>query len=211
VSDPSPATATPADWQRWQVTITEPWPAPEEAEAAISWRTEGLVALVVVACSAVLGGLVGLVWPRVAPHIHVVPAVNGSEAATKALLGDDMWLALLGAIAGVVSVVLLAFIARDTGSGPGAVVGLAIGGLLGSIVAARVGHLVEHPHIVIAIRAGFPGITPHSVTAIVGYFDFRVRARAVLVAWPLTAVALHAVLATLRHRQLAGRHAGEPR
>lgn len=211
MSDPSPATAAPADWQHWQVIVTEPWPSPDAAEATIRWRTEGIVALVVVACSAVLGGVVGLIWPRVAPHIHLASAVNGSEAATKALLGDDMWLALLGVLAGVVSVALLALVAWDTGTGPGAVVGLAVGGVLGSIVAARVGHLIEHPHIVVAIRASFPGITPHSVAAIVGYFDFRVRARAVLVAWPLTAVVLHTVLATLRHRQLAGRTSGEPR
>jgi hypothetical protein len=212
MSDPGGVNGDTAyDWQRWQVTVTEPWPAPEAAEASIRWRVEGLVALVVLVGSVVLGGVVGLIWPRVAPHIHVVAAVNGSEAATKALLGDDMWLALLGAVAGIVSVLLLALIARDAGSGPGAVVGLAVGGLLGSLVAARVGHLVEHPHLLVAIRAGFPGISPHSVTAIIGYFDFKVRAWAVLLAWPLTAVVLHTLLATLRHWQLGGRHDAEPR
>jgi hypothetical protein len=202
VSDPSPATATP-DWQRWQVTLTEPWQAPEAAEAQVRWGPEALVALLVVAYSMVLGGAVGLIWPRVAPHIRLADAIDGSEAATKALLGDDLWLALLGIFAGVLSVALLALIARDAGGGPGGVLGLAIGGLLGSIVAAHVGHLVQSPHILSELKASFPGISAHSLTTIVGYFGFRVRARAVLVAWPVAAVALHAATAAFRYRRLS--------
>lgn len=202
MSDPSPATATP-DWQRWHVTVTEPWPAPEATEARVKWPSEALVAVLVVAYSVLLGGAVGLIWPRVAPHLRLVDAINGSEAATKALLGDDMWLALLGIVAGVVSVALLALVARDAGQGPGGVIGLAVGGLLGSLVAARVGHLVEHPHVVTALRASFPGITHHSVNTILGYFDFRVRAKAVLLAWPLAAVIVQAAIVALRYRRLA--------
>jgi hypothetical protein len=207
MSDPSPAMAVP-DWQQWQVTVTEPWPAPEATEARVKWRSEVLVGVLVVAYSVVLGGAVGLIWARVAPHIDLVAAINGSEAATKALLGDDMWLALLGIIAGVVSVAVLALVARDAGSGPGAVIGLAVGGLLGSLVAARVGHLVRQPHIVADLHTSFPGITHHSVTVIVGYFDFRVRATAVLVAWPLAAVLVHAAASALRYRRVESHRTG---
>ena len=35
MSDPSPATAAPPDWQHWQVIVTEPWPAPDAAEATV--------------------------------------------------------------------------------------------------------------------------------------------------------------------------------
>jgi Flp pilus assembly pilin Flp len=204
VSDPSPAMAAQPDWQHWGVTVTEPWVAPA-AEPGVYWRSEGLVAVLVVAYSVVLGGAVGLIWPRVAPHVRLVAAIDGSEAATKALLGDDMWLALLGIIAGVVSVALLAVVARDAGAGPGGALGLAAGGLLGSLVAAQVGHLVQQPHIVSSLHASFPGITPHSVKTIVGYFGFKVRARAVVVAWPLAAVSVHAAAAALRYRRLAAR------
>lgn len=200
MSDPSPVTATP-DWQRWQVTLTEPWQTPEATEAQVRWGPEALVALIVVAYSVVLGGAVGLIWPRVAPHVRLADAIDGSEAATKALLGDDLWLGLLGIFAGVLSVALLTLIARDAGGGPGGVVGLAVGGLLGSIVAAHVGHLVQEPHIRSELKASFPGITTHSITTIVGYFGFRVRARAVLVAWPIAAVALHAATAAFRYRR----------
>jgi hypothetical protein len=203
VSDPSEALATQPDWQRWQYTVTEPWQAPEAAEAGVKWLPEALVSVLVVAYSVVFGGAVGLIWPRVAPHIRLVAAIDGSEGATKALLGDDLWLALLGVIAGVVSVAVLAVIARDAGGGPGGAVGLAVGGLLGSMVAAQVGHLVQSPHIVSTLRASFPGISHHSVTTIVGYFGFTVRAKAVLVAWPLAAVIVHAAAASLRYRRLA--------
>lgn len=201
MSDPSPTTATP-DWQRWQITLTEPWQPPEAAEARVKWGSEALVALLVVAYSTVLGGAVGLIWPRVAPHIRLADAIDGSEAATKALLGDDLWLGLLGIFAGVLSVALLALIARDSGWGPGGVLGLAIGGLLGSLVAAHVGHLVQEPHILSQLKASFPGITPHSLTTITGYFGYRVRARAVLVAWPIAAVVLHGATAAFRYRRL---------
>jgi hypothetical protein len=213
VTDRTPATVAPSDWQRWQVTITEPWAAPDSAETTVRWGREAIVALLVATYSVMLGAVVGLIWPHVAPHIRLVAAINGSEAATKALLGDDMWLALLGLVAGVVSVAVLALVAREAGGGPGGVLGLAVGGLLGSLVAAQVGHLVQHPHVVSALRTSFPGITHHSVTTILGYFDFRVRAKAVLVAWPLAAVALHAATVGLRHRLEAARsessvHAG---
>lgn len=208
MSDPSPATVATPDWQRWQVTLTEPWPAPDAAEAAVSWLSEAVVAVLIAAYSVVLGGVVGLIWPRVAPHVRLGMAINGSEAATKVLLGDDMWLALLGIIAGVCSVAILAVVARDAAGGPGGVLGLAIGGLLGSLVAAQVGHLVQHPHLASTLRHSFPGITPHSVAAILGFFDFKVRAKAVLVAWPLAAVIVQAGAAALRYRRLA-RRAGD--
>jgi hypothetical protein len=207
MSDPSQPMATTPDWQNWQVSFTDPWPAPTATEPAVNWFAEALVGLLVVAYSVVLGAGVGLIWPRVAPHLHLVAAINGSEAATKALLGDDLWLALLGIIAGVVSVALLAIVARDAGDGPGGVVGLAVGGVLGSLVAAQVGHLVQHPHVVASLRSSFPGITRHSVKTILGYFDFKVRANAVLLAWPTAAVLVRVASALVRARQLAVRGA----
>jgi hypothetical protein len=171
----------------------------------VKWLSEAVVAGLVVAYSVMLGAAVGLIWPRVAPQLRLVAAIDGSEAATKALLGDDMWLALLGIIAGVVSVAVLAIVARDAGGGPGGAVGLAIGGLLGSLVAAQVGHLVQHPHVVSTLRSSFPGITRHSLSVILGYFDFKVRAKVVLLAWPVAAVLVHAAAASLRYRRLSAR------
>jgi hypothetical protein len=112
-----------------------------------------------------------------------------------------MWLALLGLIAGVVSVAVLYAVARDAAGGPGAVLGLAVGGLLGSLVAAHVGHLVQHPHVVHQLHAAYPGISAHAVSAVLGYFDFKVRAGAVLLAWPIAAVATQVGVVLVRTRK----------
>jgi hypothetical protein len=207
MSEPAPIIRVAPDWQPWQATVTRPWPAPAYAPPTVKWRMEILVAEVVTLYSLVLGAAVGLLWPRVAPHIRLVAAINGSEAATKALLGDDMWLALLGIIAGIVSVALLALVAGDDGAGPGGAIGLALGGVLGSLVAGHVGHLVQQPHITAALHSSFPTITHTQVTTILGYFGFKVRARAVLAAWPIAAVIVHAATVALRHNRLAARRA----
>jgi hypothetical protein len=199
--------STPAapDWQQWQVTVPQTWSAPQLADGdAVHWGREAVVAGFVTAYSVVLGGIAGLVWPHLAPHIRLVDAINGSEAASKALLGDDMWLALLGIIAGVLAVAILALVARDAGHGPGGVVGLAVGGVLGSLAAAHVGHLVQQPHIVAALRSSFPGVTHSTITQLLGYFGFRVRARSVLVAWPIAAVAMQLLVLALRHLRAVG-------
>jgi len=77
-------------------------------------------------------------------------------------------------------------------------VGLAVGGLLGSLVAAHVGHLAQHPNVLSVLHTWFPTITPHSAAAVLSDFDFRVRARVVLLAWPLTAVVAQAAVVGLR-------------
>ncbi|HTW20289.1 MAG TPA: DUF2567 domain-containing protein [Mycobacteriales bacterium] len=207
MTDPTGSGLATPEWQHWQVVKSEPWPTPQALdEVTIRWRAEVFVALVVAAYSTVLGGLVGMLWPRVAPHVRLVAAINGSEAATKALLGDDMWLAFLGILAGLVVVAGSFVLARDATDGPGGVIGLAVGGILGSLVAAQVGHLEQHPHVVSALNAAYPGLSRHSVRTILGYFDFKLRAEGVLVAWPVAAVAAHAIVGGLRSwRRSAGR------
>jgi hypothetical protein len=193
-------TVLPPEWQRWQAGLAQPRPAGKAAQDTVQWPMEVLVGCLVAGFSVVLGAAVGLVWPRVAPHVDLVAALGGSEAATKALLGDDLWLALLGLIAGIVSVAVLNLVARDAAVGPGAVLGLAVGGLLGSLVAAHVGHLVQHPHVVGQLASAYPGISAHAITSVLGYFDFRVRAGAVLLAWPVAAVAMQMGVVLLRTR-----------
>jgi hypothetical protein len=200
-----PATALPPEWQRWQSGLTEPLPEGQVADDTVNVRLEVVVAALVTAYSVVLGAVVGLIWPRVAPHVDLVAAIGGSEAATKALLGDDLWLALLGLIAGIVSVAVLNLVARDAAAGPGGLLGLALGGVLGSLVAAHVGHVVQHPHVVSALTNAYPGISAHTIASILGYFDFRVRAGAVLLAWPVAAVATQAGVVLLRTRQASRR------
>jgi H+/Cl- antiporter ClcA len=188
-------------WQPWPEAGPGQWSAAGPLPAAgerIAWLSELVVGGLIAGFSGLLGAVVGLIWPRVAPHIQLVRAINGSEAASKALLGDDLWLALLGVAAGIFVVAVLTISARDAAGGPGAVLGLAIGGFLGSLVAAHVGHLVQQPHLVTTLRASYKGITPHSIKALLGYFDFKVRAKAVLLAWPIAAIAMHGVVVVVR-------------
>jgi hypothetical protein len=171
-------------------------------EDPISWILEAVVAGLVTAYSVLLGAAVGLIWPHVSPHLDLVRAVDGSEAAAKALLGADMWLALLGIVAGIVASATMTFLAGDAGRGPGGMIGLAIGGLLGSLVAASVGHLAQHPHFTSELKAAFPGITAEQITLIRGYFGFSLRLKSVLLAWPIAAVAVHAAGIWVRSRRV---------
>jgi hypothetical protein len=204
MTDAYPPSASP-DWQQWQAPVAAAWPAPPIAVPdPVRWVHEAVVAGFVVAYSTVIGAVVGLVWPHFAPRIRLAAAIDGSEAASKALLSDDMRLGLLGLIASVVAVAILALVARDFGSGPGAVVGLAVGGVLGSLAAAQLGHLVQNPHLATTLRATYPGITNTSVKQLLGYFGFRLRTKSVVLAWPVAAVILQLGVLALRGRRARG-------
>jgi hypothetical protein len=183
----------------WPGVPAESWPIRRAEQTRVQTaRREGTVALLTATYSVLLGGVVGVVWPRVAPHVQILRAIDGSEAASKALLGDDMWFALLGVAAGVVAVAALLLAAREDGRGPGGVLGLAIGGVLGSLVAAHIGHRWQQPHIVTTLHTQAPHLTHTQVKAVLGYFTFEVRAKSVFLAWPIAAVVVHAATVILR-------------
>jgi hypothetical protein len=199
MTNPVPARAAGPTWLD---AVIRP---PQAAEAAINWRAEGVVALLVAAYSAILGAAVGLVWPRVAPQVRVLHAAQGSEAALKALLGDDVWLGFLGIFAAAVCTAILAISARDAGRGPGGMVGLAVGGLLGSLVAVHIGHVVygaQHPYLRAEVHNAFPSVPSDQVTHVLNVLRFTLRDKAALLAWPVAAVVLQA--ATVIVRSLRG-------
>jgi hypothetical protein len=174
---------------------------------AIRLRAEAVVAVLVAAYSVMLGEVMGLIWPRVAPHIEMLRALEGSEAAAKAVLGDDMWFALLGIVAGLVAVGILLLVGRGAARGPGAVLGLAVGGVLGSLVAAHLGHQIQHPSIVAPrlvadLKALAPRLSHHQILGYLNTFDFTLRADAMLLAWPMTAVIVHAASLVVRSLRL---------
>lgn len=168
-------------------------------QAVLDWRVvEARITLLVAAYAALFGAVVGVVWHAIAPAIAVARAINGSEAASKSLIGDDAWLALLGIAAGVVCVLMLFLVSPHAAVGPGAQLGLAVGGFLGMLVAARVGHLVGHHAVVSAVAARFPHATPAGIGQVASIFDFRVRAKGVLFAWPIASVFLCALIEWIR-------------
>jgi hypothetical protein len=167
-------------------------------QETLHWRQEAAYAFVVATFSTVLGGLVGVVWYAVAPRLGIVAVAHGSSATMKSLISDDLWLAFLGAVAGIVCVAALLLVSPRAARGPGATLGLGVGGLLGMLVAARVGHLLGHPHLADALRSAFPDVPLKALDYYVHLFDYTVRAKAVLLAWPFAAVALNSVILAAR-------------
>jgi len=182
-------------WQRW----------PTAPIAVADWREEGVIFALVTVFSTLLGGAVGPLWHAAAPHVNLVSAADGSAAASKLLIGDDLWLGLLGILAGVLCVTLLMIIAPRTGQGPGAVLGLALGGLLGAIVAAHIGHQIGHHQISNQLAVTFPHAGRSGLRSFLGLYDFRVRARAVLLGWPVAALASIGLVAVAGSIRDAGR------
>lgn len=170
----------------------ERWPtATTAARNRIRWRGEAVILVLVTVFSTLVGAAMGLIWPRLAPHIDVINAYyRGSVEASKALLGDDVWFAFLGVVAGIVCVAVLLLAAGELARGPGAVLGVAVGGVLGSLVALHIGTAVQQPHIVSSVHANVPNVRPADISRILMFFNFRVRARAAILAWPFTAVVL---------------------
>jgi hypothetical protein len=166
-----------------------PAPLSRPVGPAVDWRAEAVAGGLITVFSALLGGALGPIWHAVAPRLNLVAANDGSEAATKLLIGDDLWLGLLGIVAGVGCVFLLVITFPGAARGPGAVIGLAAGGILGSLVAAHVGHQIGHRQMVSALGRTFPDARPGGIKAFLTYYDFRVRAQEVLIGWPVAAVA----------------------
>jgi hypothetical protein len=182
-----------ADLRRWAS------PAPV-VKRPIKWRAEAFVVVLVAAYSTLLGAAMGLIWPRVAPHIDAINAYyHGSVAANKALLGDDVWFGFLGLLTGFVCVGVLRLLSGELSRGPGAVIGLAAGGIVGSLVAAHVGTAVQQPHLVASVHAQMANVKPTDIKRILYFFNFKLRANEVLLVWPVTAVALVAINVIVRY------------
>ncbi len=164
----------------------------------MSWWAEARSALLVATFATLLGSVVGVLWHALAPQVEIVAAAQGSASAMKALIGDDLWLGLLGIIAGIVCVALMWVAAPHASRGPGAFIGLAVGGLLGALVAARVGHLAGHRDLTNVLRARAPGISSADIKLVLSYFDFSARWKSVLFTWPLASVLLNALIAGFR-------------
>ena len=181
-------------WQppdAWHVTAPGYQPPVFEPVEVVRWPHDGLVALVTTALVTLAGAVVGLIWSATAPKLSLPAVVAGSEATFKSQIAADGRFLLLGIVAGVICAgVLVAFGQR----GPGAVVGLAVGGVLAALVASRIGAVAQHDATFSALHS--LGIS-HS-TRVLDLVGFRVRAQGVLLGWPLAALIVHG-LATMLH------------
>jgi hypothetical protein len=165
----------------------------------VDWRAEARNALVVTLYVALFGSVVGVVWHAIAPRLDVDRVLHGSEAAMKPLIGDDVWLGVLGCLAAVICVAALIAVSPNTARGPGAQVGLVVGGILAMLVADRVGHLIGHGAFVATVRNEYPTGTPaRSIDYVAGLLDLKARATAVLFTWPVVSVVLNVLIVAMQ-------------
>ncbi|WP_344601090.1 AAA family ATPase [Streptomyces glaucus] len=158
-------------------------------------RTEVREAAVAAAAVALTGALLGVLWWRLAPSVPLVGDVTGrswvvylKDTEGEQAVGVDGTFTLLALAFGLVSAVAV-FLLRRRGGVP-LVVALGVGGLLGSLLAWRVGVWLGPAQDVIAhAKAVGKGVTFPA--------PLRLGAKGALLAWPLAALVVHLGLTAL--------------
>jgi hypothetical protein len=173
-----------ASWQAY------PYPEGADRMSADVRREvrEGAVCALIV---TVLGVGLGLLWLWLAPRVPLITVDNSvflKDPEGEEAVGADGTFVLLAIGFGVVTG-LLAFL-RSRAGGVGIVVGLAVGALLGSVVAWRLGiWLGPSSDLVASAKAAGPGKT----------FDgpLKLQAKSALLVWPALGLLTHLLLTGL--------------
>lgn len=150
-------------------------------------RGDALAGAAAAAALVLLGAPVGLVWAALVPRAQWVVGADGAtllRPETEVFVAADGYFLLVGALAGVLTGVAAYLLARRWA--PGVVLGLAGGGVAASVVAAVAGGRLG--------RAGFLRAVDRAPTGTRLAQFASVRADAVLLAWPVVAVAVLAAL-----------------
>ncbi|MDI3389742.1 hypothetical protein QIS99_26655 [Streptomyces sp. B-S-A8] len=176
------------------------WAAPQPPYAAVppgadeggpGLQRELTEAASVAVVLTVLGALLGLLWGQLAPRVPLVAddkAVFLKEIEGEQAIGADGTFILFALGFGLVSAVAV-FLWRRRGGLP-LVVGLALGALLASVVAWRLGLLIGPGDDVVArAKEAGPGVA----------FDapLKLSSLGALLAWPIAALAVHLGLTAL--------------
>lgn len=154
-------------------------------------KTEVRQAAVIAVALAVCGALLGLLWLWLAPHVPLISddhAVYLKDSEGEQAVGVDGMFTLLAAGFGVLSG-LVVFLVRRAGGIP-LVVGLALGALLGAVVAWRLGvWLGPEQDVAAHARQVGKGVT----------FDapLELKAKGALLAWPVVGLLVHLGLTAL--------------
>ena len=140
------------------------------------------------AVAALLGPLAGLLWAWTAPAVRYV-IVQGepllADPEGQGPIGIDVRFAVISLVAGLLCGAA-AYAAGGRGNDVALLLGLAAGGCVAALLAWRTGHLVGLGDFHDAVRHARDG------TAVTGVADLR--ARGVLVFWPVSAVAAYGLL-----------------
>ncbi|MFQ6142965.1 hypothetical protein ACLMNJ_07790 [Streptomyces seoulensis] len=158
-------------------------------------RTELREAAVITVAVALGGVLLGLLWLWLAPRVPLVGEVSDNswvvylkDSEGEQAIGVDGTFTLLALALGALSAVAV-FLPRRRGGVP-LVVALCVGGLLGSLLAWRLGLWLGPEHDVIAhAKAVGKGVTFSA--------PMKLGAKGALLAWPLAALVIHLGLTAL--------------
>ncbi|MFJ9579575.1 DUF2567 domain-containing protein [Streptomyces sp. NPDC101191] len=169
-----------------------PYPAQPEPDGVPSTATELRQAAVVASVSAVAGALLGLLWLWLAPRVQLVSdgkAVFLKDGEGESAIGMDGTFVLLALGFGALAAALVFLIHRH--GGIALVLGLALGGVLGSLLAWGTGVWLgpERDVVAHAKRVG-PEV----------FFEAPLElnmAAAAMLAWPIAAMIVHLALTAL--------------
>ena len=159
-----------------------------------TWRGDVVTGVFVAAVSVLLGAPAGLLWAALAPHAHIAISASGAtfaDGATEVFVAGDGWFLGVALVVGLLSGGLTWLVAR--GSGPYAVLGLAVGGALAAYVAAKVGRRIGQDELRAAAAAGIPGTYVANVA---------LQATQVVLVWPIAALASFLTLVAARPEEL---------
>jgi len=160
-----------------------------------SWLQELRDFLLITVYVVLTGPIVGLLWSASGPKLDLFRALAGSGEAWRAEDGADVHFGLLCVAAGAVCAAIAVLLRMD---GPGALTGLAVGGLGAAFVADRVGYLLNRGDTLDLLHAR---AVPLRLLSDVGIDPFfKVRALGVVVAWPMAALVIYVSALALRDR-----------
>ncbi|MEU9096136.1 hypothetical protein [Streptomyces sp. NPDC048361] len=175
----------------------DPWQTPAggahlgTVEEAPTMKKDVRDAVIVAVAVTVAGVALGLLWLWLAPRVPLIAddkAVFLKDTEGEEAIGGDGTFILIALGLGALSAAAV-FLFRRTG-GIALVAGLAVGSLLGSVLAWRLGiWLGPNQDVVAAAKAAGKGVT----------FDapLKLDAKGALLAWPIAAMAVHLGLTAL--------------
>ncbi|MDG5802707.1 DUF2567 domain-containing protein [Streptomyces ossamyceticus] len=167
------------------------WHGPEEPSGPGLGRELLEAAVVTVVMTLVGGVLLGVLWWWLAPHVPLVSdgsAVYFKDTEGEQAVGVDGTFTLLALGMGALSG-LVVFLLRRRGGVP-LVAALAVGGLLGAVVAWRLGvWLGPGTDVVARAKEAGRGVTFSA--------PLKLAAKGALLAWPLAGLLVHLVLTGL--------------
>jgi hypothetical protein len=171
-----------------------PAASPAAKEPRFEWRTELAVAMWIIAGLALVGVIGALVWGWAAPTNHYQINDSGQLAVLSTepeqLIAVDGWFAIIASVIGLVAGFRVWWHTR--GHEPGAVGGLLVGGLIGSLTMLGAGALLREGNLDDAASAA-SGTRLHS--------GLTVHTPGVMIFMSITALLLWVVLDLLLPRE----------